>query len=260
MRLFTLAGMTGLMLAQTAFADTRMVFSNTSSAGTETTEMLIADNKMRFANGQGTETWSLFDADRKEMIIVDPSKKSYMVIDQETMNKMGDAVNQAMKTMEDTLAQMPPAQRKQMEQMMKSMMPAELQTKTVEFRYDRKGSDSVAGYDCEILEIRANDRKTSELCVTSPDALDIDSEDAAVFMAMRDFSLDMVKNVPFAAGMAQSFGQPGASEMPIRYVFSNDLIGQMSGQLVSVSSEDVDNSLLSIPSDYKREKMPDMSF
>lgn len=260
MRPMILAGVTGLMLSQMAHADTRMVFSNTSSDGTETTEMLIADNKMRFATGQGQETWSLFDADRREMIIVDPSKKSYMVIDQETMDKMGDAVNQAMKQMEETLAQMPPAQRKQMEQMMKSMMPAELQNQSVDFSYDRKGSDSVAGYDCEILEIRANDRKTSELCVTSPGELDIDADDAAVFMAMRDFSLDMVKNVPFAAGMAQSFGQPGASEMPVRYTFTNDLIGEMSGQLVSISSEDVDDSLLSIPGDYKREKMPDMSF
>ncbi len=247
------------LMSSTLYADTHIVFQNSSADTDDTSRMMISNNRMRMNTGQDSQDgYLLFDADKNEMIFVNTKQRSYMVFDDETMQKIAGAMQQAKQQMESQLSQLPPAQRKQMEQMMSSMLPDFMTADSIEFSYNRTGSDTVAGFDCDVLEVTANGKKASELCVADPDELDIPASDAAVFLAMRDFQMQMIEKMPFARDMVNSMGEPGSDQLPIRYAFSNPLTGEMRGSLVSVSHEPVNKSDLTVPDGYKQEKMEEL--
>jgi hypothetical protein len=81
------------------------------------------------AGGRGGDGEMIYRGDRREMIWVDHDRKSYFVIDEETMKAFSAQINEAMEMMEQALANVPEAQRPMIEEMMKKKMP---QTQKVE--------------------------------------------------------------------------------------------------------------------------------
>ena len=81
------------------------------------------------AGGRGGDGEMIYRGDRRELVWGDHDKKSYFVIDEETMKAFAAQINEAMEMMEQALANVPEAQRPMIEEMMKKKMP---QTQKVE--------------------------------------------------------------------------------------------------------------------------------
>ena len=148
----------------------------------------------------GQNSDAIYRGDRREMIIVNPGAKSYMVMDDATVKQLGAQMNQAMAQMEQMMANMPPEQRARMEEMMKgrgmavggpAAAPSEIR------RTNERATHS--GFPTTKYEVLQGGRKTQELWVTPWSNVDGFQEAQPVFESMAEFF----------NGMLSSFGRMG---------------------------------------------------
>src|SRR5712692_10371135 len=127
---------------------------------------IIEGNKIRIESGSGEGSMiAIFDGDAQKLISINPAKKTYSEMTQETMKSMQveakRQMEQAMakmtpeqkKQMEQAMAQMDPEQRKQMEKMMSGQGSAAKskpeKKKEPKISWEPAGgSQTVAGYPC----------------------------------------------------------------------------------------------------------------
>jgi hypothetical protein len=238
-------------------ADTTMVFENSGPGSQGEARIEIADGHLRTTNASGKEGYMLFDASQMSFIMVNPKEKSYIIFDNQTVQQIANAQRQAMKQMEDSLAKVPAAQREQMRGMMKKMMGGAMPGEPPQpRRYERGGNEQVAGHDCEILKIYVGDRLAAEQCVADPDDLDIDDSDFATIRAMQQFVVDLTSQFSFMSNQVLEYGEPGHDEMPIRYVLFMPMVGESTGRLKLIESDDIDPSRFEIPAGFKEQEMP----
>ena len=162
------------------------------------------------SSGRGSKGEMIFRGDRREMVIVDHDRKTYMVIYQEAIKAIGAQMSQAMMQMEAALKNVPPEQRAMVEQMMKQRMPqaqrmpgARANRPSSELRKtgqrERRG-----GYPCVLYEVLRAGQRVREMWVTDWDNIEGGDEAAAAFEEMADFYSQMLS----------SFSRKGGSRGP----------------------------------------------
>ncbi len=149
-----------------------------------------SDSRMEVATQDGTESGGMiYRGDTGEMIALDHGEKSYYVFDEASMQQMGERLSDAMKQMEEALASMPPEQRAMAEKMMKQHMPQAMQQpeRTPATLHETGREDTISGYDCDYYEVRRDDRKIREMCVTPWDEIPGGRDIAGGMLDMADF-------------------------------------------------------------------------
>jgi hypothetical protein len=173
------------------------------SSSTSTIE--IEGSKMKMNAGSADSKWNgemIFNADRREMIVVNHDDRSYFVIDHDQMRELSQQINQAMSSMEQALAALPEGQRAKMEQMMKSKMPAMAEAREPS-QLKRTGvSDSVNGFDCDFYEVWRSGVRERELCVTDWSNVAGGRELAETFTALGEMMREMLDSLPKMANGA----------------------------------------------------------
>ncbi|MEM1091735.1 MAG: DUF4412 domain-containing protein [Pseudomonadota bacterium] len=249
----------GIALSGTAaFADTTIVYANSEDGAIENGKTEIANGKIRMS-APGGEGFAIFDSTNGQFIAINQDDRSYMVMGKEQVQKIADMQKQVMAQMEQQLAALPASQRAQMKKMMSSMMP-KMAGEAKPRSYERTGeSRKIAGYDCEVIEVYAGDSKSSEQCVTTAKELDIPEEDYAAVRGMMTFVQDLANSFGQMSDGVLDFGEPGKDEIPVQYTHYDPRMGTSTGQLKSVSHDDIDPLVFEIPDGYKEIEMPDMS-
>src|SRR3954465_5865655 len=117
MLFYPVAGVAGVVVQQTG-GDIG------SDKPKQKTTIYIQGSKLRMDSDDpaGKKSSVIFDGDKQVMWIVDPSEGSYREMTAAQVQQMGDQMSSMMQQMQGQLAQMPPEQRKMMEDMMKSRM------------------------------------------------------------------------------------------------------------------------------------------
>src|SRR3990172_11831902 len=77
----------------------------------EITEIKVEGSRMRTDSGGEDPTSVIFLGATDEMYVIDHAKKSYLLMDRKTMEAMANRMSEAMKQMEQALADVPPEQR-----------------------------------------------------------------------------------------------------------------------------------------------------
>ena len=134
------------------------------------------------------------------MYILDPQRKTYMVIDQATLERTMGAMSGMMEQMRAQMANLPPEQRAAMENMMKqngiSMDPA---AKAPTYDVVATGAtDKAAGLTCKVMNVKRDGSLWQQLCVVPNGSVPGYSEFAALAQSMR-------KMIEKAGSMAQQF-------------------------------------------------------
>ena len=130
----------------------------------------IEGDRMRSDN-QGEDgkmaTTMIFLGETDEMYMIDHKKKTYLVMDRETIEALGKQMSEAMQQMEAALAQVPPGQREMMERMMKGKMGGDPNYKPPSPPVVRSlgESGSVNGIACEWKEVTRDDVLSEKACV-----------------------------------------------------------------------------------------------
>jgi hypothetical protein len=93
-----------------------------------TTVTKIEGDRMR-SDTQGedgkTAASTIFVGKTDKMYMIDHEKRTYLVMDRESIEALGKQMSEVMKQMETALAQVPPGQREMMERMMKKKMASD---------------------------------------------------------------------------------------------------------------------------------------
>jgi hypothetical protein len=245
-----------LSATATAFADTTLTTSNQFGDTGSTDKVYIADGMVRVDNNQGG--YMLFDSDERTMTMVEPSNQSYMVMTEESLRSMGDAVQQAMQQLEDQMANMPPEQRERMRSMMKERMGGMMNGagKTSKPEIIKTGETrTVAGYECRVVRIMMDGASTGSACMSDFDTLGIPAEDKATIEAMMEFSLALTEQ--FGEMMPAHMKAMAAEGYPVE--FESQAGGtRIQGSLKAVKTEQLAGELFSVPDNYRQRSMPNM--
>ena len=251
---------TGCFILLTMFAvgGVKLKMETTSKSGAVTQtgwiyaegeDHLRIDPDVNAESGE-TDVSMIYRGDLETLFIVNHEEKEYMLLTRETMEKLSVKLNQAMTDMQKQLEQLPEAQRKIMEDMMKKNMPQ--QSNDFEVEVKEVGVEN----GLQKYEVWIGGEKRSEVWVASAESQGLPKGSFASFQKLSKFYEELLS--PLASNpMFQSMGAnpfPGfanLSGVPVRIVHLEE------GRETRLSEADVESfssDLFSPPSGYKEMK------
>jgi hypothetical protein len=205
----------------------------------------------------------IFREESKEFIAIDHEEKEYYVIDEATMERIGNQLNSAMQQMQESLANMPPEQRAMAEQMMKQHLPQPAEAPEPVTVKETGATDTINGFRCKYHEVRQQGAKIRELCVADWSDIDGGREASSSMLAMADFFETMADQFSSGSGidvMGQHralFGQMrelGGYPVLTREFDETGRI-ESESRLKSARSADIDPALFNPPQGYRRKDL-----
>ena len=167
--------------------------------------MFIEGNKIRIETGAGEgSSIAVFDGDAQKMIVINPTKKTYAEMTQQSMKAMQVEVKSKMdqalakmspeqkKQMEQAMGQMNPEQRKQMENMMAGhAVPSQdkpEKKKVPQMSWEPAGgSQTIAGYPCRGFKVMVDGKLSGTGCYIAWGTGAIAKSDLAPLEKMSEF-------------------------------------------------------------------------
>lgn len=241
-----------------AVADTTLVFhdmpENTESS------VLIRDGVVRMAvdDREDGPTVSLYDSRSDKMTVIVEKERGYYEITETSMKQqIGEAksmMDGMMAEMQRELANMPPEQRKMMEEQMRQMGMApgaaagQVQTPKITIRNTGR-SDTVNGMRCRLYESFVDSQKSEEICVADRDAVSMPTADYATLKKMFNF-MERISSIVASLGMKVAPDTlPSVDGVPVRIRSFED---GGTGTLKKVSTGSLDTALFRVPAGYRK--------
>jgi hypothetical protein len=148
--------------------------------------------RMEFAGtgAGGRRATVIYRADRSVYWVLDDSSRSYIQIDRETINKLGQRVREARHEMTAQLETMSPQQRTQAEAMLSQMLPPEEAPKreTLRATPEHKRIDE---YDAQRSELLLDGRVVGDVFLVPLEALALKPEQLQVFAHLSAFQREL---------------------------------------------------------------------
>lgn len=145
---------------------------------------------------EGNRYYFIFRGDKEAIWLVDTNKKSYMEFDKEFIKKAGNMMKVAMAKMEESLANLPEAQRKMAEKMMKQRMDkykSEYAEEAKKFSYQKTNiTKNMKDYPCRKVEVYKDTMYVEDLWITNWDNIEYKEEIEAAYTSMKNF-VDSIK-------------------------------------------------------------------
>jgi hypothetical protein len=245
--------------AAAAQADARINFRATEGGGAAMQSILVGQGKIR--SDADADTNVVFDTIAGTMVVIDHDRREYTRITKAEMEQMGETINQAMRQMEQALANVPPEMRAQMQGMLGGAVPGMGGEAMVKVENTGR-SDTVAGHDCTIYRTQIQGTVATESCMGDAAALDeLPAGDRATLDAAMAMTREMVESL--ASGPLGQF----ADMAPFKDGMFPLRITEIEGGVRSTSEyAGIDTSALpadafAIPAGFKETKleMPDLS-
>ncbi len=228
-------------------------------------KIFIKDNKIKFVeepNGQGV---AIFDLNTGEMIQIDNERKRYVVASPEDYFKFVQDITNKMKTeLENQLSQLPPEQRAQAEEMMKSQAIAlpgqEKKARNMTLKKTDL-SETIAGYKSSKYEIYEDGKLSEEIWISNDIGFDneLDMKKMANYMSE-------IKKISEKAGAGQSnwdeeekiFKEVYESGFPTRSVDYSSGGKVYIEEIVKVNKADISDSEFEAPVGYSKVTLQEM--
>jgi hypothetical protein len=225
-------------------ADGIVITQRVTSGGAPLTVRVHIDaTRMRteMEGPSGVANVTIFDGGKQVLYMVDPARKTYSEMTKADVDRLSAQVQGAMAQMQSQLEKLPPAQRAQMEAMMKG----------VELR--RTGSDEVGRWTCDTYDVTMNGQKIGEVCNASVTTLGFGATDFEVMRQMGAFYSGMA---PQAAGQLPGLpgiGAPGGSDFPVKTVLIGPG-GTVTTEVIEAGRQMLSNALFAVPAGFTKEE------
>ncbi len=252
-----------LFLSQSAFADATIVYELTSGMQKTSNMMQIKDGKIRFTPPNKQNNYSLYDSQTNTLTHVDSGQRKYLSMDEKMMTEQANKVQQQMDKMrQDMVAKMkdmPPEQKKQVEQMMNNHLSRVEENKIPHQIEQKKTSrtETIAGIQCSVHESYVSGIKVNEICMTESDKMGLSTQDANALMSMQEFMKRMQKVAQKMMG--SNVPTADLQGVPLHTIlFAPDGSVKMETRLASVSTSAISSDKVTLPADYTAIPMPQM--
>ena len=223
------------------------------------TTVYAQGGKMRVETGGAQDNYVLFANDALNN--VNPSERSYIVIDRESMKSMAATLNPMLQQMQERMKNMTPEQRAQMERMMGPEMAAAMGGGKPPAEQIRKTgkSDKIAGYNCSYAEVLRDGTVVREVCVTPLNALQGGQELAKASAQVGTLLEEVLKevNAPMLRQMAsqQLDNYDKLGGVPVFARMFKDGKPTREATLQSIATQTVPASLFEVPAGFTRKEM-----
>lgn len=157
----------------------------------------VKDNNLRmdfYENGTDLEGSMIFRGDKNEVIMINHTDKTYIIMDEAAINSLAVQLEQAMSQMEEAMKDMPPDQKEKMKEMMKQRMPGADGGQYVEPVLKKAGEAKVNGISCTKYDVFKGNDKVRQHCVASWNSIEGGNEMMTVMLRMADFMDQMAKS------------------------------------------------------------------
>jgi len=233
-----------------------LVAETTTINGTpRTSQIQIEANRIRaeVAGPDGSIQAVIFDGAKQVLYMVNPASKSYSTMTKADVDAAGAQLGDAMKQMQAALQNMPPAQRAQMEAMMKGRGMPGMNAARPEYR--RGGTSKVSKWTCDVYESFQNNAKTGEVCTVSPSVLGFMATDFEVTRQLAEFMRGLIPQGADQLFQVGNASQQGFSGVPVRRV--NTVAGrEIVSEVTSVSRQTFADALFAVPEGFTQQASP----
>jgi hypothetical protein len=243
----------GLTAGSLLAADGILIVEKTTTGGTvRTSQIQIEKTRMRAesAGPDGRRQVFVFDGGAQIMRTIDYDRKTYTEITKADLDRMGGQLAGAMAQMQEQLKNLPPAQRAQMEAMMKGrgMAPGA----AVKTEYRKAGTDKVGKWTCDKYDGYQNNTKTSELCTVDPTTLGFAVADFQVTQQIAEFFKTLMPQNADQMFRLGSNDVQGFTGVPIRRTYS--LAGRETvSELTEVSRQTFADATFTVPAGFRKQ-------
>lgn len=243
-----------LLLPGLCLADTTLKYKNDAVSD----DAMILQAKNGDVVMGDPNSWILVKKGEVKIYIMDKRSRTYMVMDEQTAQRIGqqmDSAQQQMQAMmEQQMQNMTEEQKAQMRQMMGGMMPSAEPKAPPKTTVKRLGEETVAGVTCVNILVLLDGRPTGDACVATAGVLSVDSGD---YQAMVNATDTMRKIMEGMVGKidneAISLNLRAMKGIPIRM---RDLVDGEETLLASRSSADLAPEIFQVPADFQRQDLP----
>jgi hypothetical protein len=233
-----------------------IVQQTTTASGPRTNQVQIAKDRMRaeVSGPAGATQVVIFDATKQVIDIVNVERKTYTEMTKADLDNMAAQAQQMMSQVQATMANLPPAQRAQIEAMMAARgMGAGASAVPAKIEYRKTGTDHVAKWNCDKYDVYRGPQKTSEVCTVSPAVLGLAAGDIDVMRQLGQFFKQIAAQASTMFDLGQA-NDPGFIGVPVRSVMT--VAGQpITTELTDVSHQTFADSLFVVPDGFQKEDM-----
>jgi len=234
------------------------------AAGAPQAVIEVKGNMARMST-PGQSDYVLYDKSRDMIIHVNSDRQEYTEIDRATVSQLSETVSEMKQQMAPQIARMreqlkslPPEQRAMIEQQMGGMVSlGALETKPAEpVELVKRGSNKVAGFDCQVYEAMQGKEKLSEVCLATAADAGVSKSDFATLSAMMGLMREMVNS---AQKLSAGFGGVshmmlgGAQGVPVSV---KEFKGGHEYAVAGVSDKTLDETRFSEYKSYRKQQMP----
>ena len=232
-------------------ADGILITQRVTSGGAPlTVQVQIEPTRMRseMEGPNGVLNVTIFDGGKQVLYIVDPARKTYMEITKADLERLAAQMQGVMAQMQTQLEKLPPAQRAQMERMMKGGEAAALQ-------YTPTGSDTVGRWTCDKYDLAQNGQKIGEVCSVTPAALGFGATDFDVMRQMGAFYSSMAPQMANQLPGVSAIDQRGSPGFPVKTVMMFQ--GQTTTtEVIEAGRQTFPDSLFVVPAGFTKQDGP----
>ena len=245
-----------LVLASSASAQgIVMSIRETRGGQANTMQMQLDATHVRTEVRQGADLMAIvFDGGAQVLRIINPARKSYSELTQAEAQQMAGM----MAAMQAQLANLPPEQRKMMEDMMKGRggrgmpgLPAALERPT----YKRTGTGRAGQWTCTTYDGFRGAEKVVEICAAEGSGFGLTAADFQVARQLADFLRNMLPQAADQVAFWGSAEEQGFSGFPVRRTaFVN---GQPDAviEVTEVRREAIPASIFAVPDGFTKESL-----
>ena len=229
--------------------------------------------KLQYPTSKGVSE-VVYRGDRREMIIIDHDRKSYVTLDPQKVaallaalpkpaaggEQADDGMSEAMKELEEQMAGLSEEDRKLMEAALKeAVTEKKAAPRRIATVVKATGESAVQGdWSCKKYHVQKGEEKLRELCVTDWARIEGGAEAKAAFLSFRDFHKALMTEVEKGAGpFADMVKVEGGVEdlfkiggFPVKTVSFEGGKASRETVLTSASSATLPKSTFEIPAGY----------
>ncbi|MEX0899126.1 MAG: DUF4412 domain-containing protein [Gammaproteobacteria bacterium] len=228
------------LLSPSAFADVTLNYDNGwEEDAVPQYSLFIKGSLMRIETHDGENAAVvMFDADKREMTIIDPSRREYMKFDQATLARLQEQMKQAL-----AMA----AQYGMSPEQLGLSGAAKEPTVTVTTGEKKK----VRGYNCTVERYEIGDEIDGVACIATAKEVGLSDADWKTMERMFEMLTDMANNMmPGGLGGLDVAAPNGIA------IEASDKDGSNLQMLTNIDHGTIDGSKFAIPSGYKRMELP----
>ena len=220
--------------ASPAFSDTVVTFKNAGKGAPNT--IAIHKGMVQMPSPQGGMRL-IMDTNSRNMLMINDTEKQYMKMNSATIEKTSSLMSQMRQQMMAQLKNLPPEQRKAIEQRM-GLDQAQPKAPVMSLKATGQ-TKKISNIPCKVTDILKNGKKIMEACVATPGDAGIAKADYATMKKMFDMSRQFAKQ-------SSKMGGPnagGIASMPELNGVPMEVKDLESGQTVTIATIDSKASL-----------------